>query len=111
MSDQRVFFSIAAIKDKFKNSKLLPILVKIFVATNGLREKSSVRLSGEEKILLINECKNKGFEPAWSLMTCLGTLFPDVDEILARDKFKKATGLEISVIINQFFALIKINTC
>lgn len=103
--------NLADIKKHFSGSLLLPILIKIFVATGSLRNKGSIRLSHQEIKLLQDTSLNGKFEPAWALMTCLGTLFPEIENIRNADKFKQATGLVISVTKNKFFTEIKINTC
>ena len=111
MNTQVKKLNLIDIKKQFSSSSLLPILIRIFVATSSLRKKAVIRLSQQEITLLKEAGQNGKFEPSWALMTCFGTLFPETEIFRSVDKFKQATGLVISVIENKYLTEIKINTC
>lgn len=103
------YITITKLKEKYKKSKLLPLLIRIYEVTNGLSCKSTLRLSNEEKALLIEECSLGEFNPSWMLMNCFGSMLPEVCGICqAVEKFRDTAGLVILVIVNKKISLINI---
>jgi hypothetical protein len=103
------YISVNKLRDKFKSSKLLPLLIRIYEITNGLKCKSTLQITNEEKAILIDECSQGEFNPSWALMSCFGAMLPNNGETCrAVDKFKHCTGLEIIVIVNAKISLINI---
>ena len=115
MSGMQSYINLGILKEKFAQSKLLPILMRIYSRTNGLITPGNINLTQKETSILLDACNLKeflNFDPARALMTCFGMFFPQSDQAdsnTAFNKFKRHTGLEISVIIRSSIAMISIN--